>query len=62
MKLKKFVKIMNKLHKKCGNTDIEFNDKNGNPLYLESVGHFSFVKDVTMTFTDEEVTKGDTND
>jgi len=48
---------MKKLHKKCGNTNMEFLLTDGTPLELESIGHFNFVKDVTVTF--KKVSKND---
>lgn len=50
MKLEEFKKIVDDVYEKCGDVDIEFLNSKGNLLELESVGHFNFVKDVTMTF------------
>lgn len=50
MKLKKLKKLITKLHKKCGDVDVEFLLENGDEIEVESIGHFNFVKDVTITF------------
>ena len=58
MKLKTFLKTVYKVYKKCGDVDIKLKDQKGNEIELESIGHFNFSKDVTMTFRKIKVVSG----
>jgi len=51
MKLKEFRKILKKIQKECGDVDIEFWTDEEVLLELKEIGHFGFIKDVTVTFT-----------